>query len=213
MCTHESTTLPDWDHQRKRSCLALASCSEPLPLSPHQLFMDSGSRGNAALQDLFFRSPTPPGSKDTIGNIYSGQNLSTDQVSSLFPRGSDPLYENESGRAKSPHMPGSLHDDPAVTIAASNADRQSTLLSLLSTNPNPRPQQVGTPPAHVHHSGDSSPTGHNEAQGKLLLEQLMAGLVSFPLSSAFQMLYRPRACKKASLFRQFWTQSFDDFLL
>jgi hypothetical protein len=85
----------------------------------------------------------------------------------------------------------SLTDEPitssASTSNATAADRQSALLSLLggpSSASNPRnaamgaagsslPQQVPTPPGSSQRSG-SSPT-HNETQGKILLEQLMAG--------------------------------------
>jgi len=72
---------------------------------------------------------------------------------------------------------------PTVTTAS---DRQSALLSLLggptsSSRPAPQaanvplPTQVPTPPGSSQRS-NASP-GHNEAQGKILLEQLMAGYV------------------------------------
>jgi len=72
---------------------------------------------------------------------------------------------------------------PTVTTAS---DRQSALLSLLggptsSSRPAPQaanvplPTQVPTPPGSSQRS-NASP-GHNETQGKILLEQLMAGYV------------------------------------
>ncbi|TFK42749.1 hypothetical protein BDQ12DRAFT_676749 [Crucibulum laeve] len=87
----------------------------------------------------------------------------------------------------SPLMP--FTNEPAhsgTSAASSNAtpgERQSALLSLLSSPPsnlnprpapapNPLPQQVPTPPGSQR--SNASPT-HNETQGKILLEQLMAG--------------------------------------
>ncbi|KAF9001924.1 hypothetical protein BDQ17DRAFT_1357730 [Cyathus striatus] len=72
---------------------------------------------------------------------------------------------------------------PPVASVTSAADRQSTLLSLLGTGvasrptqgPAPLPQQVPTPPGSQR--SNTSPS-HNETQGKILLEQLMAGNAS-----------------------------------
>lgn len=66
--------------------------------------------------------------------------------------------------------------------ASSAADRQSALLSLLypaatsltAVAPQQQQQQIPTPPA----SGQS-PSNSSETQGKILLEQLMAGCVPF----------------------------------
>lgn len=78
---------------------------------------------------------------------------------------------------------------PATVTTAS--DRQSALLSLLSGPASssrpalqaanvPLPTQVPTPPGSSQRS-NASP-GHNETQGKILLEQLMAG---YALNSVF----------------------------
>ena len=78
-------------------------------------------------------------------------------------------------------------DSPASHHSGSmtTAERQSALLSLLNQpmsgvnvhrtggSTGSLPQQVSTPPEPSQRSG-ASPT-HNEAQGKILLEQLMAG--------------------------------------
>ncbi|EEB94690.1 hypothetical protein MPER_06454, partial [Moniliophthora perniciosa FA553] len=80
----------------------------------------------------------------------------------------------------------SIQDDPVASSPASISsisDRQSALLSLLggpssapatsSSSTSQQPQQIPTPPGSSQRSG-ASPS-HNEAQGKFLLEQLMAG--------------------------------------
>jgi hypothetical protein len=141
--------------------------------------MNDSNRGAAALQDLFSRSSTPPNASDaTIGQIYSAQSQPSGQLQTLYPAAEnnpESHYDNDSGRAQTPLMPGSLHDDPAVVASASNADRQSALLSLLSSNPASRPpQSSGTPPSSQQHV-NGSPSNHNEVQSKLILEQLMVG--------------------------------------
>ncbi|KAK1224473.1 hypothetical protein PQX77_012647 [Marasmius sp. AFHP31] len=80
----------------------------------------------------------------------------------------------------------SISDDPTPQSAPSNVSvsdsRQSALLSLLggpSSAPNQsaaasqQAQQIPTPPGSSQRSGTSP--SHSEAQGKILLEQLMAG--------------------------------------
>ncbi|KAG6854940.1 hypothetical protein C0991_009763 [Blastosporella zonata] len=99
----------------------------------------------------------------------------------------------------------SLTDEPISSAASNasptNFDRQSALVSLLSGGsasvnrsvplqapapapapPAPAPpaqqqqvQQIPTPPGSSQRSGSGSTPTHNEAQGKFLLEQLMAG--------------------------------------
>lgn len=82
-----------------------------------------------------------------------------------------------------------LNDGPSPAASVTASDRQSALLSLLAgpamTNRPPAqastsslPTQVPTPPGSSQRS-NASP-GHNESQGKFLLEQLMAGYVLFP---------------------------------
>ncbi|KAF8558471.1 hypothetical protein OG21DRAFT_1405181 [Imleria badia] len=61
---------------------------------------------------------------------------------------------------------------------SSAADRQSALLSLLypaATVIAPHNQQIPTPPASSEQRSGQSPSNSSETQGKILLEQLMAG--------------------------------------
>lgn len=81
-------------------------------------------------------------------------------------------------------------ESPAPASSASASERQSALLSLLggpaaSKKPvvlgsnTSLPAQVSAPPESSQRS-NASP-GHNENQGKILLEQLMSGYVHFVL--------------------------------
>lgn len=109
-----------------------------------------------------------------------------------------------------------LTDEPPApgtsASAATASDRQSALLSLLggpaSSNRQaaqpanvPLPTQVPTPPGSSQRS-NASP-GHNENQGKILLEQLMAGYVRF--TSLLSPLFSPlsRVCCYASCSQRF----------
>lgn len=82
-------------------------------------------------------------------------------------------------------------ESPAPASSASASERQNALLSLLGGSAGPTrpaaqtstaslPAQVPTPPESSQRS-NASP-GHNENQGKILLEQLMSGYVQFALS-------------------------------
>ena len=151
---------------------------------------------NRAIHDLFSRGSTPPAQQP---QPYPGQPQS--QIDSLFhnlsaPQDKQQLPPTETYPTSAPETPTmSRSDDPAPSSASAStttaSDRQSALLSLLggpssataaTTTSNVRPaatavaslpQQVPTPPGSSQRSG-SSPS-HNEAQGKMLLEQLMAG--------------------------------------
>ncbi|KAI9569057.1 hypothetical protein HD554DRAFT_2255678 [Boletus coccyginus] len=79
-----------------------------------------------------------------------------------------------------PATPAVDSPNTANVPAASAADRQSALLSLLYPAATSIPAhasvvpQIPTPPASSHRSGQSPPNA-SESQGKILLEQLMAG--------------------------------------
>ncbi|KAL0947371.1 hypothetical protein HGRIS_013487 [Hohenbuehelia grisea] len=154
------------------------------------------------IQDLFSRGATPPApqqqhtsyqgahaqdaaSSNTIDSLFHGltnpndQQQSSNQVSNFGSGNSEP---------STPSMP--MIDEPLTSSAVSSvsattaSERQNALLSLLgqpssNANANARsasysgPQQVPTPPGSSQRSGASP--NHNEAQGKILLEQLMSG--------------------------------------
>ncbi|KAF7311567.1 hypothetical protein MKEN_01059300 [Mycena kentingensis (nom. inval.)] len=133
--------------------------------------------------DLFSRGSTPPPSSQPqpqqFGHTHESSNT---QIDSLFQHLSPPDDSYQSG----PTTPITSNDEQTPPAPNSNADRQTALLSLLSgpapataRAPPANPQQVPTPPSASSRSG-TSPT-HNETQGKILLEQLMAG--NPPMSS------------------------------
>lgn len=160
------------------------------------------NRANA-LHELFSRASTPPQHSQPQPQPQPQQHpashhSSPSQIDSLFHNISTPSDQPQQHGNQAADNYGnsapvtpvmSLSDEPATSSAASApnstaADRQSALLSLLggpSSSNSVRagaagpslPQQVPTPPGSSQRSG-SSPS-HNEAQGKILLEQLMAG--------------------------------------
>lgn len=125
------------------------------------------------------------------------QGLSPQQPTQPSAQGTDNTHTASSAPV-TPVMALTDGPSPAASAPAATAsDRQSALLSLLggpavSSRPpaqasNPSlPTQVPTPPGSSQRS-NASP-GHNESQGKILLEQLMAGYVSF---TSFVPLFRP----------------------
>jgi hypothetical protein len=147
--------------------------------------------------------PVPQSQHQQYPSQHLSQNSSPSQIDNLFHHLSSPPEQHQSGNDygvnSAPNSPvRSLTDEPAnSSVSALNntaADRQSALLSLLggpsganarggavAAPPLPQQvptqqvptQQVPTPPGSSQRSG-ASPT-HNEAQGKILLEQLMAG--------------------------------------
>ncbi|KAF8078122.1 hypothetical protein FPV67DRAFT_1464268 [Lyophyllum atratum] len=153
------------------------------------------------LHELFSRGSTPPVQPQPLQPPISN-NSSPNQIDSLFHHLTTPSdHQHQSGGHISDNYGSSasvtsllsLTDEPITSSAsnasATNADRQSALLSLLGSGPstfNPRgvpsagtgpamPQQVPTPPGSSQRSGSGSTPTHNETQGKFLLEQLMAG--------------------------------------
>ncbi|KAF7338662.1 hypothetical protein MVEN_02092700 [Mycena venus] len=158
------------------------------------------NRTNNQIPDLFSRGSTPPiTSQPSLQQQYSNShNASPNQIDSLFHHlSSSTEHQPESYLNSAPLTPAMTSSDehqepqqqqqqqppqqvPPSVSTASNADRQSALLSLLSGPTNPpraavgaNPQQVPTPPSASTRS-NASPT-HNETQGKILLEQLMSG--------------------------------------
>ncbi|KAJ7771739.1 hypothetical protein B0H16DRAFT_1660701 [Mycena metata] len=152
--------------------------------------MDPSNRANNQIPALFSRGSTPPIPQQQFS---TSQNASPNQIDSLFHHLSSGAQEHQSNQSEpvylssAPVSPVMTSDDQLqpqqqqqqqAMPTASNADRQSALLSLLggaanARAPAPNPQQVPTPPSASTRSG-ASPT-HNEAQGKILLEQLMSG--------------------------------------
>lgn len=145
------------------------------------------------LHELFSRGSTPPVQQSQPLHPPLSNTSSPNQIDSLFHQLSPPDQHHQSaghvsdsyGSSASVTSLLSLTDEPvtssASTTSATNADRQSALLSLLGTPSSlnvragtgpvagpPMPQQqVPTPPGAA--------ASQNEAQGKFLLEQLMAG--------------------------------------
>lgn len=146
-----------------------------------------------SLQELFSRSNSPPAQ---IQHQHISNTSSPNHLESLFhqlnappqqqqqaPSPPQPVHQqqqqpiNQPGDSYSPAPPA--EEQAAPPPQPTNAERQTALLSLLSGPPSaPRPvppaQQVPSPP--ISHKSNASPS-HNEAQGKYLLEQLMAGYV------------------------------------
>ena len=147
-----------------------------------------------SLQELFSRSNSPPAQ---IQHQHISNTSSPNHLESLFhqlnappqqqqaPSPPQPVHQqqqqpiNQPSASYSPAPPA--EEQAAPPPQPTNAERQTALLSLLSgpaPAPAPRPvqpaQQVPSPP--ISHKSNASPS-HNEAQGKYLLEQLMAGYV------------------------------------
>ncbi|KAF8630365.1 hypothetical protein AX15_002929 [Amanita polypyramis BW_CC] len=139
------------------------------------------------LHELFSRSNSPP-VQQQISNASSPNHLeslfhqlSTTPQQQQPPAPVQPVPQqeqpstNQSNDAYSSFAPA---EDPAAPPPQpTNTERQTALLSLLSgppaaPRPTPPQQQIPSPP--VSHKSNTSPS-HNEAQGKILLEQLMAG--------------------------------------
>ncbi|KAG5645898.1 hypothetical protein DXG03_005045 [Asterophora parasitica] len=159
------------------------------------------------LQKLFSRGSSPPAQPQPQIHQPLSRNPSPNQIDSLFHNLTAPsdhqvqsatqLPNNYGSSASVTSLLSSLTDEPiapsisSTTTSATNADRQSALLSLLGGGPvplNPRglpppaavagpsqPQQVPTPPGSSQRSHNGSTPTHQEVQGKYLLEQLMAG--------------------------------------
>ncbi|KAF9228665.1 hypothetical protein BS17DRAFT_812632 [Gyrodon lividus] len=142
------------------------SATPPLP-SQSQLF---------AMNQPQPTSSSPPSYIDSLF-----QSITSQQQAALNPKGNNSapatpsMTANEEGSAS------------AGSSATSAADRQSALLSLLAatsvaasthlpplTGP-PASQQIPTPPASSSQRSGQSPSNNSETQGKILLEQLMAG--------------------------------------
>ncbi|KAL4065366.1 hypothetical protein J3A83DRAFT_4375900 [Scleroderma citrinum] len=136
------------------------SATPPLPPQSQPFAINSSSSSPNHIESLF-------------------QPISPQQISELIPLG---------GSNSAPATPSmSANDDPTGSSPPPTAaERQSALLSLLYPSassapvssqvpPLPAPpQQVPTPPSSSQRAGQSPPN-NSEAQGKILLEQLMAG--------------------------------------
>ncbi len=145
------------------------------------------------LQELFSRTNSPPAQlqHQHISNTSSPNHLESlfHQLNAPSPpqqqQAPSPPQAVHQSQQQSINQPGDAYptsapaEDPAPSPQPTNTERQTALLSLLSGHPTaPRPvppaQQVPSPP--ISHKSNASPS-HNEAQGKYLLEQLMAGYV------------------------------------
>ncbi|KAJ7582598.1 hypothetical protein C8J56DRAFT_955205 [Mycena floridula] len=132
--------------------------------------------------DLFSRGSTPPQVQPQYG-LSSVNNASSSQLDSLFQNISSSeqqlqqnLSENIMFGNSTPTTPSMSIIDEPVPSPTTSTDRQNALLSLLHHRQAAQaaPQQVPTPPGSASQRSGASPT-HNETQGKILLEQLMAG--------------------------------------
>ncbi|KAK2467049.1 hypothetical protein APHAL10511_001307 [Amanita phalloides] len=134
------------------------------------------------LHELFSRSNSPPAQAQhqQLSNTSSPNHLE-----SLFHQLNAPQQPQQQQAPPQPAQQQPVDsysapapaEEPASPPQQSSTERQTALLSLLSGPPAaPRPappsQQIPSPP--VSNRSNTSPS-HNEAQGKILLEQLMAG--------------------------------------
>ena len=143
-----------------------------------------------AMDQLFSRAsvtpPPPPPPPPPVTH-----STSPSHIDALFQSIQIPP-SNPQGNNSAPATPALPAFDPASTPSShplppsSAADRQSALLSLLypaatsvpahaSLIPQPSQQQIPTPPASSSQRSGQSPSNNSETQGKILLEQLMAG--------------------------------------
>ncbi|KAG6909845.1 hypothetical protein DXG01_015118 [Tephrocybe rancida] len=189
----------------------LDSLSPPSPCSPIIAPCTRVMDNRNPLAELFSRGSTPPAQQQQQPQPQQQQqqlpvssNSSPTQIDSLFhhltiDRQQQSGAHSSDNYASSASVTSllSLTNEPITSSAsnasATNADRQSALLSLLGAGPSsatrgvpppppvpapvagPPVQQVPTPPGSSQRSGSGSTPTHNEAQGKFLLEQLMAG--------------------------------------
>ncbi|KAK0210357.1 hypothetical protein DFS33DRAFT_1370841 [Desarmillaria ectypa] len=134
-------------------------------------------------------------SSTNIDTLFQHINSSSSDLSQSQSQQSFSQQESYGSNGSNPTTPMmSVSDEPSSPHASSNsnatlAERQNALLSLLAgppSNPAPRnsnagpgptmPQQIPTPPGGSQpRSGSGGSAASAEAQGKLLLEQLMAG--------------------------------------
>ncbi|KAG6869084.1 hypothetical protein C0993_003404 [Termitomyces sp. T159_Od127] len=156
------------------------------------------------LAELFSRGSTPPATQQQQSLQQPPSNASPTQIDSLFkhlavdhqPQASGHVSDTY-GTSASASSLLSLADEPissaASNTSATNAERQNALLTLLGGGTSTMnvcgvpvqasvpvsgpvvPQPVPTPPGSSQRSGSGGTPTHNEAQGKYLLEQLMAG--------------------------------------
>ncbi|TFK67911.1 hypothetical protein BDN72DRAFT_842508 [Pluteus cervinus] len=154
------------------------------------------SRGNTPPTQPPFPAPVlqNDSAQSHIDSLFQQLAAPSDQAHTLSQRSSQqsqPQSEPHPTSSSAPVTPAAppvdepISTPPAPSSSASAADRQSALLSLLggpppalASRPQPaagtsQPTQVPTPPGPAQRV-ESSPS-HNEAQGKFLLEQLMAG--------------------------------------
>ncbi|ESK88309.1 wd40 repeat-containing nuclear protein [Moniliophthora roreri MCA 2997] len=170
--------------------------------SLHDLFSRGSTPPQQPIQQQQAQQPQPTQpqqQQQQPSTQYLTHNVSSNQIESLFQNlsasPSDHHHHSSASASQSaaddfsnPTTPPvmSIQDDPVASPPASISsisDRQSALLSLLggpssapatsSSSTSQQPQQIPTPPGSSQRSG-ASPS-HNEAQGKFLLEQLMAG--------------------------------------
>ncbi|KAG6331224.1 hypothetical protein ID866_7865 [Astraeus odoratus] len=151
-------------------------------------------------EQLFSRGsatpPLPPQSQLFAINQPQSSSSSPNHLDSLFQsitaqQINESIQQGSNSAPATPSIAMSANEDGAPAsspLAATPAERQSALLSLLypaassvpamsqaPLGPAPPPtQQVPTPPSSSQRTGQS-PSNSSEAQGKILLEQLMAG--------------------------------------
>lgn len=158
------------------------------------------NRANNSIHELFSRGSTPPipqqaqhqqfPSTSSLSHSSSPSEIDTlfHQLSSASgqqqsqPQSGPDNYGNSSPTTPTSTMASEASITSPIASPNTTADRQSALLSLLGgpSAANARavgpqqPQQVPTPPSSSAARSGASPN-HNEASGKILLEQLMAG--------------------------------------
>jgi len=141
-------------------------------VSPAQSLKDVTPSSPPAYVESLFSNLTAPGQSSGNSNPVIGSTQPTTTSGPTSPASSITALSAPTNMTTSTNTP------PNATLPGDT--RQSTLLSLLgSVSPtgsssSGAPQQVPTPPAPSNRAGPVA-SNSNESQGRLLLEQLMAG--------------------------------------
>ncbi|KAG8905132.1 hypothetical protein FRB99_000644 [Tulasnella sp. 403] len=123
------------------------------------------------------KEPLPPATtSDAPSQPAEGQG--SKDIESLFRN----LVPTTAAQPSPPNAPLPVSPEPPVAPSTANSERQAALLSLLGTvgvnKPTPPSEPSNLPPASTSQSANQSPS--QLQQGKLLLEQLVAGNILSP---------------------------------
>ena len=146
-------------------------------VSPAQSLKDVTSSSPPAHVESLFSNLTAPGQSSGNSNPVN-QGFTQPTTTATATSGPTSPASSITALSAPTNMSTSTNTPPNATLPGDT--RQSTLLTLLgSVSPtgsssSGAPQQVPTPPGHPNRGGPIG-SNNNESQGRLLLEQLMAG--------------------------------------